>query len=94
MQIANDSSSPSSKEPSSKRNLVSEALGQVLKGGIHGYRLLVSPLFPPACRYFPTCSAFALEAITKHGPLKGSWLAVKRIGRCHPGYPGGYDPVP
>jgi putative membrane protein insertion efficiency factor len=62
--------------------------------GIHIYRIAVSPFFPPACRYYPTCSAYTLEAIEKYGPLKGIWMGFKRILRCHPGKPGGYDPVP
>ncbi|MGD1899609.1 MAG: membrane protein insertion efficiency factor YidD [Phormidesmis sp.] len=61
---------------------------------IQGYRHLISPLFPPTCRFHPTCSCYAIEAIDKFGPLQGSWLAAKRIGRCHPLHPGGYDPVP
>ena len=61
---------------------------------IRGYRLFISPLLPAACRYYPTCSAYAIEAIEKHGALSGSWLALRRLGRCHPFRPGGYDPVP
>lgn len=61
---------------------------------IRFYRLCISPLYPPSCRYTPTCSRYAIEAITRHGPLKGSWLAVKRICRCHPWGGSGYDPVP
>ncbi len=61
---------------------------------INVYRGYISPRFPSCCRYTPTCSAYALEAIKKYGALKGTWLAVKRILRCHPGHPGGYDPVP
>jgi putative membrane protein insertion efficiency factor len=61
---------------------------------IRAYRYLLSPLLGPRCRYYPSCSAYALEAIERHGPARGSWLAVKRIGRCHPWHPGGYDPVP
>ncbi|MDJ0651044.1 MAG: membrane protein insertion efficiency factor YidD [Xenococcaceae cyanobacterium MO_188.B19] len=61
---------------------------------INGYRRLISPLFPPSCRFQPTCSQYAIEAIEKFGALRGSWLAIKRILRCHPFHPGGYDPVP
>lgn len=61
---------------------------------IRGYQLLVSPFFPPACRYLPTCSDYAREAVALHGPLKGSWLAVRRLLRCHPWSRWGYDPVP
>jgi uncharacterized protein len=61
---------------------------------IRGYRLYLSPLFPPSCRFQPTCSQYALEAVERFGVVKGSWLAIKRILRCHPFHPGGYDPVP
>lgn len=58
------------------------------------YRKFISPLTPPSCRFYPTCSAYALEAIEKHGPFRGFILAAKRILRCHPYNPGGFDPVP
>ena len=61
---------------------------------LKGYRFAISPLYGQVCRFHPTCSAYALEAVTEHGALRGSWLAVRRIGRCHPWNPGGYDPVP
>ena len=62
------------------------------------YRLCLSPLLPPACRFEPSCSAYALEALAQHGPIKGSWLTLKRLSRCHPiswlGGRSGFDPVP
>lgn len=66
----------------------------LLIGFIQVYRKLISPLLPPSCRFQPTCSAYALEAISTWGVAKGSWLALRRISRCHPFHPGGFDPVP
>jgi len=57
------------------------------------YRMFISPLKPPSCRYIPTCSEYALIAVEKYGALRGGWMAVKRILRCHPFHKGGYDPV-
>lgn len=61
---------------------------------VRGYQVVLSPHLPAACRYYPTCSHYAIEALGKHGALRGGWLAVKRIARCHPFRPGGFDPVP
>ncbi len=61
---------------------------------VRAYQVLLSPLLPASCRYSPSCSHYAIEALEKHGALRGGWLAVKRIARCHPFRPGGYDPVP
>ncbi len=58
------------------------------------YKKLVSPLFPPSCRFYPTCSSYAEEAILRFGIVKGGWLSVKRVAKCHPWHPGGFDPVP
>ncbi|WP_246164800.1 membrane protein insertion efficiency factor YidD [Litorivicinus lipolyticus] len=63
-------------------------------GAIRGYQLVISPLIGPRCRYLPTCSQYALEAVQIHGILHGVRLSLRRILRCHPGCPGGYDPVP
>ena len=61
---------------------------------IRGYQLLLSPLLGPRCRFYPSCSAYAIEALTGHGVVRGSFLAVRRLLRCHPWNPGGVDPVP
>ena len=61
---------------------------------VRAYQGGISPLLPPSCRYYPSCSAYAIEALEKHGALRGGWLAVRRISRCHPFRPGGFDPVP
>lgn len=69
-------------------------LARLLQAPIRGYRKFISPLKPPTCRFYPSCSQYALEAIETHGPFRGSWLAARRIVKCHPFHPGGYDPVP
>ncbi|MBP0726307.1 membrane protein insertion efficiency factor YidD [Bacillus sp. RG28] len=65
-----------------------------LLGIIHFYQKWISPMKPPSCRFYPTCSHYGIEAIQKHGALKGSYLTTKRILKCHPFHPGGLDPVP
>jgi uncharacterized protein len=60
---------------------------------LRGYKAVVSPLLPPSCRYVPTCSEYAMEAVERYGALRGSWMAVARLLRCHPFSKGGYDPV-
>jgi hypothetical protein len=67
---------------------------RILIGLIRFYQLVISPGLPPSCRFYPSCSEYTLQAIAKYGALKGLWLGVKRIARCHPFHPGGYDPVP
>ena len=66
----------------------------VLIALLRGYRAVISPLYGQVCRYHPTCSAYALEAVETHGALRGTWLAARRVGRCHPWAAGGLDPVP
>ena len=66
----------------------------VLLALVRGYRRVVSPLLPPRCRFAPSCSAYAEEALRSYGAVRGTWLAVRRVARCHPFNPGGYDPVP
>ncbi|AVP37368.1 membrane protein insertion efficiency factor YidD [Staphylococcus felis] len=66
----------------------------VLIGLIRIYQRFISPLTPPSCRFYPTCSNYTLEAIRVHGAIKGTWLGVKRILKCHPFHKGGFDPVP
>jgi uncharacterized protein len=67
---------------------------KILVSLIKLYRRFLSPLKPPSCRFYPTCSQYSMEAVEKHGAVKGSFLGLKRILKCHPFHPGGYDPVP
>ena len=69
-------------------------MNKILIGVIKLYQKVISPLTPPSCRFYPTCSHYGIEAVEKHGALKGSWLAVRRISKCHPFHEGGFDPVP
>lgn len=66
----------------------------VMRGLIRCYQLFISPVLPPSCRFMPSCSAYAIDALAQHGPIKGTYLAAHRICRCHPWNDGGYDPVP
>lgn len=77
-----------------RAGVMSRVARGAVTGAIRGYRRLVSPMFPPACRFHPTCSSYALTSVERFGVLRGGWLAVRRIARCHPFNPGGYDPVP
>ena len=67
---------------------------QLLVWLVRGYQLAISPLLGNRCRFFPSCSDFTMEALQRHGVFKGCWLGLRRVGRCHPWHPGGYDPVP
>jgi hypothetical protein len=68
--------------------------GQLAAQVVRGYQLLVRPLLPPTCRFVPGCSEYAREALMQHGLVRGGWLGLRRIARCHPWNPGGYDPPP
>ncbi|MFE8698159.1 membrane protein insertion efficiency factor YidD [Cytobacillus sp. FJAT-53684] len=69
-------------------------LKKIMIGFIRFYQIVISPLKPPTCRFYPTCSHYGLESVKRFGAIKGGWLAVKRILKCHPFHPGGFDPVP
>ncbi len=84
--MANSGRGPAQARPSAGASLLMTL--------ITGYRRFISPMFGPHCRFAPSCSAYALESVRVHGALRGGWLAVRRIGRCHPFHPGGFDPVP
>ncbi|MDE5574218.1 MAG: membrane protein insertion efficiency factor YidD [Bacteroidales bacterium] len=71
-----------------------DSLEWLLRMLVRFYQLCISPLLPPSCRFTPTCSEYALQALRKYGPFKGFWLTVKRLSRCHPWGGSGYDPVP
>ncbi len=75
-------------------NTVARVVERILELPILFYRAAISPMLPRSCRFTPTCSAYALEALRVHGPIKGLWLTVKRLSRCHPWGGSGYDPVP
>ena len=81
-------------EPSREWGPLRALPSALLAGLLTVYRAVVSPLYGPVCRFFPSCSAYGLEAVHVHGAVKGSWLAARRIGRCHPWNDGGVDPVP
>ena len=85
---------PSAKSSNRWLNGCKRVLAWPLIGLVRFYQLCISPLTPPSCRYTPTCSQYALEALRKYGPLKGCWLALRRLARCHPWGGSGYDPVP
>ena len=79
---------------SARRSLGGGWASAVLSAPIWAYRMFLSPVLPSSCRFEPSCSRYALHALARHGALRGGWLAIKRIARCHPWGVGGYDPVP
>ena len=87
--VASESAPAAATPPSDPRGIA-----RVLVAAIRVYQRLLSPLLGQRCRFAPSCSAYAVEALARHGPDRGSWLALRRIARCHPFNPGGHDPVP
>lgn len=79
---------------SERRSERRSPLALLLIALVRGYQKFISPALPPSCRFYPSCSQYALEAVRRHGALRGSWLALRRLSRCHPFHPGGVDPVP
>ncbi len=77
-----------------RKNLLQRGLTLLLLFGIRFWQLALSPLFGPSCRFYPSCSSYAAEAVERHGPVRGGWLSARRIARCHPFHEGGLDPVP
>ena len=76
------------------RSRLARGIAWLLIGLIRCYQLAISPLLGPRCRFYPSCSRYTAQALAKHGPLQGTWLGLRRIVRCHPFHPGGFDPVP
>lgn len=74
--------------------LITQLPKRILRGLIRGYQMTLSPFIGNQCRFHPSCSTYALEAVEQHGAIRGTWLSVKRLGRCHPFNAGGFDPVP
>jgi putative membrane protein insertion efficiency factor len=89
-----DKCSPDKRGPD-KRNPDKRNLGRILVAGLlRGYQLVLSPIYGPVCRYAPSCSHYAHDAVLMHGPVRGGWLALRRLARCHPWGGSGFDPVP
>jgi len=74
--------------------VVDRALRWAIKAAVRGYQLLISSWLPPTCRFYPTCSQYMIQAVERFGPLRGMWMGLRRLARCHPWNTGGYDPLP
>jgi putative membrane protein insertion efficiency factor len=89
-----ESAGLTSRSPLAHDVVARSPLAWLARGFVLAYRFFLSPMLGPSCRYYPTCSQYALDAIDEHGALRGAWLAARRILRCHPWHEGGFDPVP
>jgi len=69
-------------------------LRKAIKTAVRGYQILLSSWMPPTCRFYPSCSQYMIQAVERFGPLRGTWMGIRRLARCHPWNPGGYDPLP
>ena len=89
---------PGGKEHDARSDLPTSSVGHALRlaaaGAVRIYQLVVAPWLPPSCRFSPTCSEYARQALIRHGILRGTWMSLRRLSRCHPFCSGGYDPVP
>lgn len=85
---------PSPQPPQPHSHTGDGLLVRVVAAPVIAYRRWVSPALPARCRFYPSCSAYTLEALSRHGVVRGIWLSLRRLGRCHPFHPGGHDPVP
>jgi len=74
--------------------VIDGALRWAIKAAVRGYQLLISSWLPPTCRFYPTCSQYMIQAVERFGPLRGTWMGLRRLARCHPWNTGGYDPLP
>jgi uncharacterized protein len=92
--ISRDASDAQPEQPPSEPARRPSPAARALLVLVRGYRAWISPVLPPSCRFEPSCSAYGLEALTTHGAFRGTWLTVRRLLRCGPWHPGGYDPVP
>lgn len=73
---------------------IDRALGSLFVAAVRVYQVLISSWLPPTCRFYPTCSSYMIQAVLRYGPLRGGWMGIRRLARCHPWNAGGYDPLP
>lgn len=76
------------------KRAIDRVLESLIVAAVRAYQVLISIWLPPTCRFYPTCSRYMIQAVERFGPLRGTWMGIKRLARCHPWNPGGYDPLP